>query len=56
MNIQKLKSRVGRAIDDLPPDMRGEAREVWQVFQKKGPRDGALALFRFLKKHKEQIL
>ena len=56
MNIQKLKARCARAINDLPPDMRDEAREVWRVFQKKGPRDGALALFRFLKKHKEKIL
>lgn len=56
MNVQKLKNRVGRAIDDLPLDMRDEARGVLQVFQKKGPRDGALALFHFLKKHKEKIL
>ena len=56
MNIQKLKSRVGRAIDDLPSDMRKEAYEVWQTFQKRGPAPGGLALFRFLKKHKEKIL
>ena len=56
MNIQKLKARCARAIDDLPSDMRDEARAVWQTFQKKGPAPGGLALFRFLKKHKEKIL